>query len=240
MPFVLHPDIISEKIALVLAYGRLSVLEACSMLRNSVQRAEAPAERVSVFDIDPMLPESMAELAGSHKIATVTAEVRDSTRDISDLVDNLMPNLDEKSRIALSGYEIDEDDYENLVRSLLDGVRASGLRKVRLLRPRNNELQGEEVLARQAVDVIAFPYHGGFGLGPTLWVPDSASMKRRGTQKPTPHPDISLSPRLARVLVNLAGLREGQILLDPFCGSGTILTDLLPGRRCSPPRITAL
>ncbi len=227
MPFVLPPDILSEKIAFVLAYGRLSVLEACSILRNSVHRAEAPSERVSVFEIDPMLPESIAELAGSHKIATVTAEVRDSTRDISDLVDNLVPNLDEKSRIALSGYEIDEDDYENLVRSLLDGVRASGLRKVRLLRPRNNELQGEEVLARQAVDVIAFPYHGGFGLGPTLWVPDSASMKRRGTQKPTPHPDISLSPRLARVLVNLAGLRDGQTLLDPFCGSGTILAEAL-------------
>lgn len=227
MPFVLPPDIISEKIALVLAYGRLSVLEACSILRTSVHRAEAPSERVSVFEIDPMLPESIAQLAGSHKIATVTAEVRDSTRDISDLLDNLVPNLDEKSRIVLSGYEIDEDDYENLARSLLDGVRASGLRKVRLLRPRNNELQGEEVLARQAVDVIAFPYHGGFGLGPTLWVPDSASMKRRGTQKPTPHPDISLSPRLARVLVNLAGLREGQTLLDPFCGSGTILAEAL-------------
>ncbi|HZW85519.1 MAG TPA: DNA methyltransferase, partial [Nitrososphaerales archaeon] len=47
----------------------------------------------------------------------------------------------------------------------------------------------------------------------------------RGTKKPSPHPDISLSPRLARVLVNLAGLEPGQTILDPFCGSGTILAE---------------
>ena len=42
-----------------------------------------------------------------------------------------------------------------------------------------------------------------------------------------PHSEISMSPRLARVLLNLAGLRHGQTVLDPFCGSGTILAEAL-------------
>ena len=40
-----------------------------------------------------------------------------------------------------------------------------------------------------------------------------------------PHPDIALSPRLARTLVNLADLKPGQTVLDPFCGSGTIVIE---------------
>jgi tRNA G10 N-methylase Trm11 len=108
---------------------------------------------------------------------------------------------------------------------MLDGLRGEGLRKVRLLRPKGNELLSERILSREAFDVVAFPYHGGFGLGPTVWVPDSATMRQRGTRKPIPHSDIAMSPRLARTLVNLAGLRPGQTILDPFCGSGTILIE---------------
>jgi tRNA (guanine10-N2)-dimethyltransferase len=36
---------------------------------------------------------------------------------------------------------------------------------------------------------------------------------------------VSLHPRLARCLINLAGLRKDEILLDPFCGTGGILIE---------------
>ncbi len=36
---------------------------------------------------------------------------------------------------------------------------------------------------------------------------------------------VSLHPRLARCLINLAGLRGGEVLLDPFCGTGGILIE---------------
>lgn len=36
---------------------------------------------------------------------------------------------------------------------------------------------------------------------------------------------ISLHPRLARALVNLTRVRRGEILLDPFCGTGGILIE---------------
>lgn len=39
-----------------------------------------------------------------------------------------------------------------------------------------------------------------------------------------------LPPKLALMLLNLAGLKSDEVLLDPFCGSGTILTEgLLAG-----------
>jgi len=35
----------------------------------------------------------------------------------------------------------------------------------------------------------------------------------------------SMSPKLARCMVNLSGAREGETLLDPFCGTGGILIE---------------
>jgi tRNA G10 N-methylase Trm11 len=215
----------TDEVALVLAFGKLSVLEACSVLGRSVQRAEAPTERVSVLHVDHLPRDRVTELSGIHKIAPVTAELDSSSGPLDQLVGLMASYLEEKSNFSVSGYDIGEDDYEDLVRSVLDGLREAGLRKVRLLRPKGNELLSERVLSREALDVVAFPYHDGFGLGPTVWVPDSATMRQRGTRKPIPHSDIAMSPRLARTLVNLAGLGPGQTILDPFCGSGTILIE---------------
>lgn len=226
MPFILPSSLLeTDDVCLVLAFGKLSVLEACAVLGRSVQRAEAPTDRVSVLHVDHLPTDIIAELSGVHKCAPLTAVLDSTSADQGKLIGLMTSFLEDKSNVSLSGYDVGEDDYEDLVRSMLDGLRDAGLRKVRLLRPKGNELLSERVLAREAFDVIAFPYHGGFALGPTAWVPDSASMRQRGTRKPIPHSDIALSPRLARTLVNLAGLRPGQTVLDPFCGSGTILIE---------------
>lgn len=232
MPFVLPSSFLeSDRLAFVTAFGRLSVLEACTVIRRGVTRAEAPTERVAVMTVEPPAQRRVTELSGVHKCAPLMAQ--GNPPDLGTLVKQLLPHLDEKSNVSCSGYGLGNDDYETLVRSLLDDIRAAGLRKVRLLRPKGNELLAEQVLSRKAADVIAFPYHEGFALGPTAWVPETGSMRHRGTSKPTPHSDISLSPRLAQILLNLADLQPGQTVLDPFCGSGTILSEAyLRSLRC--------
>lgn len=226
MPFVLPSSLLdSDRVALVLAYGKLSVLEACTVLRSSVKRAEAPIERVSVLQVDRLQKEDVRELAGSHKLAPLASVVDSATGDQSHLLDMLKSVLEEKSNVSLSGYDVGEDEYEEIVRTMLDGLREAGLKKVRLLRPKGNELMSEDIVSRGAFDVIAFPYGSGYALGPTIWVPDSVSMRQRGMKKPAPRSEIALSPRLARTLLNLAGLKSGMTVLDPFCGSGTILME---------------
>ncbi|EGQ42682.1 MAG: putative DNA modification methylase [Candidatus Nanosalina sp. J07AB43] len=48
--------------------------------------------------------------------------------------------------------------------------------------------------------------------------------KRKNQERPFSSP-ISLGPSIARVLVNLSGLKPGEYLLDPFCGTGGILIE---------------
>lgn len=48
--------------------------------------------------------------------------------------------------------------------------------------------------------------------------------KRKNQDRPFSSP-VSLDPVLARVLVNLTGVKPGEKLLDPFCGTGGILIE---------------
>ncbi len=49
-------------------------------------------------------------------------------------------------------------------------------------------------------------------------------VERRARKKPFFHPS-AMNAKLARCMVNLAHAREGCILLDPFCGTGTALIE---------------
>ena len=54
---------------------------------------------------------------------------------------------------------------------------------------------------------------------------------RRPRDRPFFHPS-SMAPMLARTMANLSRCREGELLLDPFCGTGGILLEAgLTGRR---------
>jgi RMKL-like, methyltransferase domain len=232
LPFTLPRETIgAKKVAEVLAFGNLSLLEACTVLQGNLSKTELPSDRVSVLTLDYDATERLPELAGAHKLVPLAGST-DGLSVPKSVVDALLGVLDEKSNLSLSGYGLSDEEYDTLVRQLLDAVRESGLRKVRLLRPKGQELMGEDVVSRSAVDVVAFPYHGGFGMGLTAWVPDE-NLRRRGFQKPAPRPELSMSPRLARSLLNLAGLMRGQTVLDPFCGAGTILSEaIMQGYRC--------
>ncbi|HUV61871.1 MAG TPA: TRM11 family methyltransferase [Thermoplasmata archaeon] len=54
---------------------------------------------------------------------------------------------------------------------------------------------------------------------------DRAAYERRKTKNlPFNHP-ISLHPKFARCIVNLVEVRPGKRILDPFCGTGAIVTE---------------
>ena len=49
-------------------------------------------------------------------------------------------------------------------------------------------------------------------------------VEREPIKKPAFHP-TSLKPKLARVIINLARAEKGKSLLDPFCGTGSVLIE---------------
>lgn len=63
--------------------------------------------------------------------------------------------------------------------------------------------------------------------GVTLACSNPADWKFRDEKRPVKDNKEIVSIRLAKILINLAGLRENQTLLDPFCGYGTVLQEAL-------------
>jgi len=61
----------------------------------------------------------------------------------------------------------------------------------------------------------------------TMAVHNPFEFQKRDVGKPVQRTIFAIPPRLARIMVNLTACTEGQVLLDPFCGVGTILQEAL-------------
>jgi len=58
-------------------------------------------------------------------------------------------------------------------------------------------------------------------------------IKSRDMQKPVRREALAISPRLAKIVINLSQVEEGQFLADPFCGIGVIVQEaVLMGINC--------
>ncbi|MEM4330781.1 MAG: hypothetical protein QW273_02110, partial [Candidatus Pacearchaeota archaeon] len=56
---------------------------------------------------------------------------------------------------------------------------------------------------------------------------ESKEDEKRDMEKPVRRESLAISPRLAKILINLSGIKKGETLLDPFCGIGVILQEAL-------------
>jgi tRNA G10 N-methylase Trm11 len=172
-----------------------------------------------------------AELAGVHKIALPLSPI--DSPEFAEAI--TFPERNFNFSLSLYCPPGDpETEYEELSGQLLSTIREFGHKKANLIRSRSGpELHSERVLARSAMDFVAFPIGATYQWGVTVFIPETEGFKERSTERPFVTSGISLSSRLARVLVNIAGVSKGKVLLDPFCGSGTILGEaLLKGADC--------
>jgi tRNA G10 N-methylase Trm11 len=64
-------------------------------------------------------------------------------------------------------------------------------------------------------------------LATTKAVHDPFQFQKRDVGKPRQRRIFAIPPRLARIMVNLSQCTAGKVLMDPFCGIGTILQEAL-------------
>ncbi len=56
---------------------------------------------------------------------------------------------------------------------------------------------------------------------------DVNEAEKRDMEKPYRSESLAISPRLARILINLSQVNKNEILLDPFCGIGVVLGEAM-------------
>lgn len=107
-------------------------------------------------------------------------------------------------------------------------VRANGFPNNSKKEREFGEIIYESVHAKVSLDAPKIPVYC-LSFGDTIAVSTekvSASdfSARDPNERPFFHP-LSLSPKLARLFLNLAAIPKGGTVLDPFCGSGSILIE---------------
>jgi tRNA G10 N-methylase Trm11 len=81
-------------------------------------------------------------------------------------------------------------------------------------------------LLTKGAEIIFFKDAEGYGIGKTLEVQPFKELSRRDYGRPA-RDDRSgmLPPKLAQIMLNLANVSSDSIVLDPFCGSGTVISE---------------
>lgn len=126
-----------------------------------------------------------------------------------------------KLNFGISYYDCGTDNLGMRVKGLLKEKKIS----CRLVVSKDKALSAVVITKNHCFDfmITASKY-----LAQTLSVQDFEDYGSRDFGRP--NRDLvsgSLPPKLAKIMINLAGLDESKIILDPFCGSGTVVQEAL-------------
>jgi len=89
-------------------------------------------------------------------------------------------------------------------------------------------VEQNKLITKQGAEIVIIQFNKKFLLGKTLAVQPFKELSFRDYGRPA-RDDRSgmLPPKLAQIMINLSGANNDSVILDPFCGSGTILTEAM-------------
>jgi len=151
------------------------------------------------------------QLGGTKAIHTHVGSFSNREQDIADFLEH----QDGKIQFALSDKKLGLRVKKEL--------KSRG-RSVRYIEPKNTATILHNNLIEKEGNLVIV----GNELYVTKGIQDIEGFSERDYERPQ-FDDTSgmLPPKLARIMVNLTGVKKDQNLLDPFCGSGTLLIEAL-------------
>lgn len=167
----------------------------------------------------------LKRLGGTVKIAEVLGDYDGRVEPFGRKVEALQP--DGKIVFGASGYGGKNvgRTAERFMMELKKSLVAAG-RSVRYVRGQDGKLSSVVVAKQKAMEFLFVETSDGVLVGRTLAVQDFEEFSERDYGRPARDARSGmLPPKLARMMVNLSGVPTSATLLDPFCGSGTVLQE---------------
>jgi tRNA G10 N-methylase Trm11 len=179
-------------------------------------------------------PQMMRQLGGTVKIGVVMAEKVDMDLIVNDLIQNQSAG---KLRFGISYYKSKAQSQKSKV-SLKFGLeikrklKEHGV-KSRLVTSREPVLSSVVITKNKCQEFLILPFgdardNNDAWLAKTCAVQEFEEYSRRDYGRPVR--DVlsgTMPPKLAKIMINLAQLKSDVRILDPFCGSGTILQEAI-------------
>lgn len=208
-----QPQLSKAEIEVVLGTKKIKFQEIVAMENFYIIETE---EKLNATEI-------METLGGSIKLGKIIGTPEKIN------IENLrsfLPTLETKINFGFSTYNCSLD-LNSLGKNLKNKLKEDGI-KARFVSSRENPLSSVIVkknnLLNKGIEFVIMKVYSNFYLGQTLAVQPFEKMSDYDYGRPA-RDDKSgmLPPKLAQIMINLAGKSTNSTLYDPFCGSGTIL-----------------
>ena len=184
-----------------------------------------------ILDIEKFDPKSL-NIGGIYKISEILFEADSKDEIVDQIIENKMFEwFPEKSKWSLSTYFQNVEIHKEFERDLKEIIKINKIKKTKYIPPnivKDNliELHSDK-LNEKITDFTVIQFDGHYYFGRTISMFNIRKISFYDLNRPFQDSSISLSPRIAKILVNLLGLSKNDTVLDPFCGTGTILIEAL-------------
>ena len=186
------------------------------------------------------------QLGGTPKIAQQIgafpeAELR---QNVVSFIKQSLAERPSKKSVGYSIYFTKKDDKEEaeekgeMLRDIFSKIKRDelGEASIRIVYPEGGKVElstatifnNKLTYTNKGIEFNVIYAGGKIILSRTLVVQDIESYSQRDYEKPGKDAKIGMMPpKLAQAMLNLARIKEGQTVFDPFCGTGTILQEAL-------------
>lgn len=154
------------------------------------------------------------------------------------LIENYLPKTKKKLHLGISLYHTDsEGEY---LKTLYANLKSFNMlakknltkqgKKVGFVKVKERFLKSVSVaknkLLEEGVEIVLILTKKNILMGKTCSVQDFEGFSFRDIGRPQKDKRSGIiPPKLARIMINVSQIKKDQLLLDPFCGSGTILQE---------------
>lgn len=231
----------------------LSLAEIVSLLRKKqiTYKLYGNSDEVAVFETgkEAEISSLFAWLGGSAKYGKICDELSltDSENRFNSVISAgnltrkyLKEDIQGKVRFGLSLYNLGAEVKDLIlvgkrldsIRTLIkDNLREKGIH-AGYAQERGNDRRLSSVavaknrLTDKGAEIVVILEKNKLLIGKTLAVQDFSGFSFRDFRRPGKDKKSGIMPpKLARMMINLAGIAPDGVLLDPFCGSGTVVTE---------------
>ncbi|MFH0798162.1 MAG: DNA methyltransferase [Candidatus Woesearchaeota archaeon] len=154
------------------------------------------------------------DLGGTSKIAEVVDDL-DSIE--------LYAGRSNKIKYAVSAYDADDEGVKDYLKKRMKGEKLKATLKHSKKKEDFTSPSESVNILKEGFEIVMFKDR----IAKLIALFNPLEYKRRDTERPAQRPLHMISIRLAKILINLAGAKENDIVLDPFCGIGVLLQEAL-------------
>lgn len=202
----------------------LSVAEIETKLKNIIKFRQLDDGYYIIEATKKIDKKIQEELGGIIKFGKIIFESSPKLFE-KDAIDYISKNLPKKRlRFGINNYNTNINPI-NIKKALkTDGIQS------RLVESREKTLSSvisqKEILNKDGIELNLFKSADKILVGRTLACQPFEKFSYRDWERPAiDRLSGMLPPKLARIMINLGGTDKNSVLMDPFCGSGTVLME---------------